>query len=134
MRLVKEYQLCPKLCFLQKVAGGCTGLADAECPGACKGEEPSVEYNRRVEFAVAYIRSSLPSYLLLDEGRLPGEQGVILMEAGDLKGMGYIPLGADLADPELLKEHIEPYPSNDYLKNIVQSYALKHPDKVIALI
>ena len=132
--LVKEYQLCPKLCFIQRNTEVCVGITESHCRGACCGTESHGDYNERVQLALSRLKSALPSYILLDEGRLPNEQSVILMEQGHLRAMGYIPADHPVSDIGSLKQHLEPYPSNDYIRNTVHSYALKNPHKVMALV
>ncbi len=129
--LMKEYKLCPKLCFIQRNNEPCNGILHDHCLGACNGEEEHYHYNERVKNALSGLRSALPSFAYFDEGRTEEEASVVLMESGELKGMGYVPKGFDVSDPDW-KTHLQPYPSNDYIRNLVQSFADRYPEKVRA--
>ncbi|MDB5014070.1 MAG: polymerase epsilon subunit, partial [Daejeonella sp.] len=58
-QLITTFNLCPKLCFIQKGNTLCTGLSEGYCLGACEEKESVASYNVRVEEAVAYLKSSL---------------------------------------------------------------------------
>ena len=40
-KLIREYNLCPKLCFIQKDNGACEGIKEEYCNGACEQTELS---------------------------------------------------------------------------------------------
>lgn len=129
--LIKKFELCPRLCMIQKGAGCCsTGDIENNCRGACTGTELPGPYNERVKEAVKNLKSALPSFLLIDSGRNEEERSVIMMEEGRLRGMGYISKDMSPSDPESLKPFLELYPSNDYIRNIILGYASKFPERV----
>ncbi|WP_285008484.1 exonuclease domain-containing protein [Pedobacter faecalis] len=131
--LIKSHLLCEKLCCIQRVAAACTAHAQGNCTGACIGKESAAAYNVRVKYAIEELRSMLPSFALIDTGRHDDEQSCLLVEQGRFYGMGYISHHADIAEPEALKSVLSPYPSNDYILNLIVSYAAQHPHKKIAL-
>ncbi|WP_207425598.1 exonuclease domain-containing protein [Pedobacter sp. SYSU D00535] len=133
VQLMKTHQLCPKLCFVQKNNDACIGLAEAHCFGACEGREDPATYNLRTAAALQYLKSSLPSLLIQDDGQHPGEQSVVLMEEGKLTGMGCVPIDFSLHNITELKNYLRPYPSNDYIRNIILSHASRYPHKVTVL-
>ena len=133
-RLISDFGLCPKLCFVQRNNDPCSGLADHTCNGACIQKEDPGQYNNRVHKAVDHLRCSLPNFLLLDKGRTLNERSCILMEQGKFYGMGYISGDNNLDNIDCLKQQLTPYPSNDYIKNLVQNYALRFPEKAIPFI
>lgn len=49
--IMKTFQLCPKLCGLEKAKGACFSYQLGKCRGACIGEELPQEYNARVDVA-----------------------------------------------------------------------------------
>lgn len=129
-KLIHQFELCPHLCFVSR-KGICPELAeDAACRGACRGTEPSSDYNLRAKGAISEIKVMLPSFLLVDNGRTDGEKGVIRMNAGHLHGMGYVSSDMDLSDADAVAPFLELYPSNDYIRNIIMDYAAKHPERV----
>ncbi|MEO6513320.1 MAG: exonuclease domain-containing protein, partial [Candidatus Saccharimonadales bacterium] len=49
--LLKTYELCPKLCGLEKGSGACFLSQLGKCRGACAGKEPAESYNERLHTA-----------------------------------------------------------------------------------
>jgi DNA polymerase-3 subunit epsilon len=131
-QLLEEFELCPKLCFIQTNQDDCIGIDGRACKGACNGSESRALYNIRVQQAVAKLKQNLPTFALLDNGRTGEEQSVILMEGGKLQGMGYIMKSHSIGGFADLKNVVQPYPSNDYIRNLVQSYAEKYPERIMS--
>jgi len=128
-RLVREWSLCPKLCFIQTDHDLCEGRRENTCQGACEQLEPPEKYNERVTAAITALINGLPSFTLMDEGRHEEEKSCILIEQGRLYGMGYIPLDIQLSDPAELKNYLTPYPENDYMRGLIYQYAEQWPSK-----
>lgn len=129
--LVKEYRLCPKLCFLQQSEVECAGMEEGYCKGGCCGKERAATYNKRVAKALTYLESHLPSFAILDESNKPGERSCILMEKGRFYGMGYIPETLLEASPEEWKPLLTVYPENEYIRGLILSFVEKEPEKRI---
>ena len=129
-KLIKDYQLCPKLCFLQKDDGECEGLGDGYCKGACQQKESPPNYNKRVQKAAASLLAQ-PSFAIIDKGINGDDQSCILVEEGKFYGMGYIPGGFELTDTPTLKETLTIYKENSFIRNLVNGYAARFPEKVI---
>ncbi len=142
-KLVREFRLCPKLCFIQRDNDTCIGLstqephlpgsADMHCDGACEQRESPQSYNERVEAAITALVKSLPSFTLVDEGRHPEEKSYILVEQGCLYGMGYLPADTAVYDVSELKSYLTRYPENDYMRGLIYQHAEKWPGKKINL-
>ncbi|RZK38425.1 MAG: DNA polymerase III subunit epsilon [Pedobacter sp.] len=132
-KLASEYSLCEKLCFIQKSTKACTGVDNETCLGACTGHENSNDYNKRANQAIEQLKNLLPSFALLDEGRTQEEKSCLWIEKGMFYGMGYISEHIDINDVASVKEILEPYPSNDYVMNMILSYRSQYPHKVISL-
>lgn len=128
--LITEFDLCPKLCFIQRNSEPCTAIGEHKCKGACEQDESTAIYNDRVWRALDNLKSVLPGFLLIDEGRHHEERSCILMEYGQFYGMGYIP--GDIIDEDIsvLKSRLTPYPANDYIRNLILNYASRYPNKV----
>lgn len=56
LTIVKTFDLCPKLCGLEKTKGACFSYQLGRCKGACIGKEDSQTYNRRVLLAFEHKR------------------------------------------------------------------------------
>ncbi len=130
-KLIREFRLCPKLCYIQKDNDTCAGVLDQTCDGACERQEPPESYNQRVETAIAALLQRLPSFTLLDRGRHAEEKSCILIEKGRLYGMGYLPVDTAIYDPDELKNYLTPYPENDYMRGLVYSHAERWPAKKV---
>lgn len=131
--MISAHNLCEKLCFIQKNRSSCTAYELKNCNGACLGLETHEIYNKRVELAIAHLKSALPSFALIDSGRNEEEQSCLWIEKGQFYGMGYISFHTDVTDAENLKSCLVPYPSNDYILNLILGYAEVHQHKKIEL-
>jgi DNA polymerase-3 subunit epsilon len=132
-KLIRQWRLCPRLCFVQTGEDRCEGLKDDSCYGACEKKETPAAYNRRVDEAITALIESLPSFTLLDEGRHPDEKSCILIEQGRFYGMGYFPVDSNIPDPAELKNYLTRYPENDYMRGLVYQHAEQWPAKKINL-
>jgi DNA polymerase-3 subunit epsilon len=128
-KLIEAFGLCPKLCFIQTNTAACTGAASSQC--ACEGVESVEDYNKKVNNAIDQLKLALPTYAIRDEGRTGDEHSCILVEKGQFYGMGYISHYFDANNVQQLKNYLTPYPGNDYIKNIVSSYATRYPDRMV---
>lgn len=131
--LIKDHFLCEKLCYIQKNRIACTAHEEGKCSGACVGKESAPAYNVRVKYAIEQLKSMLPTFAIIDEGRTEDEQSCILVEQGKLYGMGYISHFSDVNEPGLLKSAVVPYPSNDYIMHLIMAHTAAHPQKKIAI-
>lgn len=128
-KLVRDYQLCPRLCFIQTGDAPCEGISAQTCHGACEQQEDAAAYNKRVEQAIESLKD-LPSYAIIDNGLKAEEQSCILVWKGQFYGMGYIPSDTQLTSLEDLKELVTSYKESLFIRNLVNSYAAKFPAKV----
>ncbi|MDB5223259.1 MAG: polymerase subunit epsilon [Chitinophagaceae bacterium] len=133
-KLSHQFQLCPKLCFLQHDNIECEGRNDGRCVGSCDKKESPEEYNRRVTECIEQLHKELPTFALVDYGLNVEEQSCILMEKGRFYGMGYLPSHVSISGIDDLKNYITPYSENDYIRGLVYQHAVKFPHKKIALI
>ena len=129
--LVTEFELCPKLCFLQSANIECQSLIVNKCKGACEQKETAKEYNKRVLKCIQHLETELPTFALLDTGLQQEEQSCILIEKGKFYGMGYLPSDIKVHQADELKDYLTPYNENDYIRGIVFKYAEKYPSKKI---
>ncbi len=128
-KLIREFQLCPKLCFVQTGLETCTGMEEQYCLGACNGDEPPALYNLRVTTAIGSLQEALPSFALQDAGRHTAENSCVLIDKGKFYGMGYLDKELAIDNLDQLKEHLTPYPENDYMRALVYHFAAKWPEK-----
>jgi len=132
-KLMQQFELCPKLCFLQSENISCYLLAEKKCKGACEQKESAENYNKRVQACINHLDNELPSFALIDFGLQHEEQSCILMEKGRFYGMGYLPADINVHTIDELKYRLTPYAENDYIRGLVYQYAAKYPGKKISL-
>jgi DNA polymerase III subunit epsilon len=125
-KLLKEYKLCPKLCFIQTNKDACQGMKEETCLGACERNEAPVDYNKRVMDAIASLTAK-PSYVVLDKGLKENEHSCIMVVKGSFFGMGYLPKNVSELTKERLAEYINPYKENSYISLMLQSYVSQNP-------
>lgn len=128
-KVIREFNLCPKLCFMQKDQVDCEGIKERFCLGACRQEELPASYNKRVLQAIESLKNQ-PSFAIIEKGLNGDDQSCILVTEGRFYGMGYIPSDLAINDHETLKELLTPYKENLYIHNLISGYAARFPGKV----
>lgn len=89
--VVRQLELCYRLCHLDASENACFHHSIKQCHGACIGQESPETYNERVEQAVKIIDRRLQgSFLLADKGRDTDEQAVVAVINGMYKGFCFI--------------------------------------------
>ena len=131
-KLIKEFNLCPRLCFLQSDHETCIGIKENYCYGACEQQESTTVYNQRIKKAVDSIQTE-PSFIIKDTGLNSDDHSCILVLNGSLYGMGYIPQDLMISDIDELKEMLTIYKENSFTKNLILGYAARCPEKVVLL-
>lgn len=131
-KLVRDHSLCPKLCFMQKDPGPCEGVHEGYCRGACDGLEDAASYNKRVKEACAILQRQ-PSFAIVDKGLNGDDQSCILVLEGKFYGMGYLPAKTTIRLTDDLKTQLTTYRENSVIRNLVNGYAARFPDKVVWL-
>lgn len=121
-KLVHQFQLNLKLCYIDK-----TPVTENDAL------EPSELYNNKVKNAIQSLNASLPTFAIVDRGIKEKERLCLLMEKGSFWGMGYLPNNLTFKKSEEIKELLEPFSDNDYIRKSVFAYALANPAKTIFL-
>ena len=132
-KLVTEFSLCPKLCFLQSANIECQFFVENKCNGACERKESVEEYNARVLDCIKSLETELPTFALMDYGLKTHEQSCILIENGRFYGMGYLSLETKISEIDDLKNCLTPYVENDYIRGMIYQYAERFPEKKVGL-
>jgi DNA polymerase III subunit epsilon len=128
-KLMKEFSLCPKLCFMQTSIDQCVGITEEHCFGACEKKETYEVYNKRVLEAIASL-TQRPSYVLLDKGLSEQEISCIMVVQGSFFGMGYLPKNITDINRKAIEEYIQPYKENSFIRNLLNSFYTNNPDNV----
>lgn len=127
-RLVKTFELCPKLCGIEKTKGKCFLRQIGKCRGACEGAEEPASYNARLDIAFADRGISEWPY---DEPMVMFERSQKDIKTGFLVDNWIIQKMVRYSPDEGYSE--EPYSQEFDLDayTIMKSYMDLHPDRII---
>ena len=89
------------------------------------------KHNRKVQKAVDFLTRQSASFAIIDAGRSAEERSCVWIEKGRFYGMGYLPSDLAISEASAVKEHVTPYASNQYMEQLVLSFAKKFPHKVL---
>lgn len=118
--LIDQFDLCAKLCFIDMSAGASLVDVKAELP---------VVYNKRVNAAINYLESQLPSFIIREDDAIGVEQSCVLIEKGKFTGMGKVSKETAFVTTEAVKKHMEILPENTFIRKLVFEYANKFPER-----
>jgi len=122
--MADEFELNHKLCFLDK-----TPFEQHDYEFL---EEPKI-YNGKIKRALEALNEKLPTFVVMDDGISEEENLCLLIERGSFWGMGYIPKKLKPTSSIQLKDYLNPYADNDYIRNNIYSFAEAYPHKKILL-
>ena len=121
-RMVDMYELCNKLCGIDKSLTSCFNHEIESCHGACIGSETPEEYNKRANEVILRNSYDNKNMVLIDKGRNVHEKSVVLVEDGIFKGIGFFDLNHQINNREILESLITPMENNRDTQHIIQSY------------
>ncbi len=119
---VEKYNLCQKLMSLDTGKTNCFNYTIKKCSGACILEEPVTTYNNKVQQLINEHSFDTKNMAIIDRGRTIDEQSVVLIENGELQGIGYFSLNHQLNTIEILRSIITNISHNKDAQHIIQSY------------
>lgn len=120
-KMVKEHELHPSLCFLDKTA-------------TVAGNFPEVvDYNLRVETALTSMQSELGTFAIFEPAAFSNKHACVLVENGKFYGMGEIPENLDFMKVDQLKRFVTQYPENEVITSMIKSFVQKFPSRVVDL-
>ncbi len=90
--MLSAYQLCPKLCGIQKTAKACFHYETGACNGACDNHETAEAYNSRAKKALESVKEHNESFIIEGAGTTSEEFSYVLVENGIFKGYNYMAL------------------------------------------
>jgi DNA polymerase III subunit epsilon len=129
-KIIREFNLCPKLCFMQTGNEKCEGIKEKYCYGACELKEEPANYNNRVQQAIISLQTQ-PSFAIIEKGLNADDRSCILVWKGKFFGMGYVPADIQITDMETLKDYLTAYKENTVIRNLINGYATRFPSKVL---
>ena len=123
-KMADQFELHKKLCYIDRAP-----ISEKDIEFL----EPASRYNGKVRQALEELELQLPTFALIDNGLLADEKLCLLIERGSFWGMGYIKTQPTPTDILSLKEMLNPYADNDFIRNAVYSFVERHPEKKLAL-
>ena len=123
-KIVAEFELHEKLCFIDKTPFESTELALLETPEV---------YNNKIKKAVEALEIKLPTFAVVDKGINETEKLCLLIERGSFWGMGYLPISMPVNCCIELKNSLVPYSDNDTIRNSIYTFVQQNPEKKIIL-
>jgi len=125
-RTQERFALCSSLLKRSASSGPCFHYHLKQCFGACRGQESALIYNERASLARDYLSTVFEQdFFILDDGRQPSEQSVILIEGGNYRGFGYVDRDQLTGDPAQLWGAVQPFEGNPETRRIIQRYLAK---------
>lgn len=123
--LAEEFEIDHRFCLYGSVAEG-------EIRPNNTADLPDVKrHNLQVKCALNSLNQTKPSFAIVDKGRTHEERSCIWVENGDFYGMGYVDSSIGFTEISELKEHVTPYRSNQYIRQLIESFAQKNPSKIL---
>jgi len=119
-KLVKEFQLHPALCFLEK---------QSFIP---KDFEPDI-YNQRVTDAVSFLQKNLGTFAIVEPQVTGNQKSCVLIENGKFYGMGLLPYDNSNYETIHLKNYMTIYPENEMIRTLVKTYVQRNNVNVVQL-
>jgi DNA polymerase III subunit epsilon len=116
--MIEEFELSEKLCFVDK-----TNLTEDDLAFL---DEPKI-YNNKVKNALHQLKENLPTFALVE--KMNKENIYLLIENGCFWGMGTAVKKPKTVED--LKEMIEPFADNDFIRNSIYDYAERNPEKKV---
>ncbi|MCB0543822.1 MAG: 3'-5' exoribonuclease [Saprospiraceae bacterium] len=121
--IVRQYELCYRLCNLDASEHACFHYGIKQCRGACVGEESPEEYNERVQDALHAMNRRLSgSFFIAESGRSHGEQAVIGVQDGHYLGYGFFDSSVEALGTEDILEALSTTFSDPDAAKIIRSY------------
>jgi len=128
-----EHNLCLRYCGLTDDDAICFNHQIKKCNGICAAQEDIEIYNKRAKAILESYIFAKPNFVIIDKGKTPGEQSVILIENGHYSGFGYFDSTVQINSPEEFKTIIKKahyYPDADIL---VRGWMKGNKPKIISI-
>jgi DNA polymerase-3 subunit epsilon len=130
---IDEKVLCLQYCSLTSEGSFCFNHQIKKCNGICAGEEEAEEYNKRAQQIIEQYSFHHSDFAIIEKGRKPEENALILIENGHYVGFGYFDSSDNFSSREeiagLVKRSLY-YPDSD---GLVQTWLRKSKRRVIDL-
>lgn len=130
--LLDEYNLCQTYCASTNGTSMCFNHQIKKCNGICVGEESVEEYNARVQKIIDKNSFNPKRFFIIDKGRNPNENALIMVLNGKYYGYGYIDKDEQITSPEQLMEYITNTTYFDDANNLLRGWIKERNIKIKA--
>ncbi len=122
---IEEKTLCLQYCSLTPDGSLCFNHQIKKCNGICAGEEEIEDYNKRAHEILNEFIFENPDFAIIDKGREPTEQSIVLIEKGQYVGFGYFNADEQYTSPEELKGMVKRATYYPDANDLVRSWLAK---------
>jgi len=125
LKLTQQFEIDHRFCHYGTIEGEASAVRDLS-------NLPDVsEHNSSIDHALDFIAESRPSFGIIDKGRSADERSCIWIEKGHFYGMGYIASDIGITEASEIKGYVTLHKSNNYIMQLITTFATKYPGKVI---
>ena len=129
-KITEDHELCEKLTHITKSHTSCFNYGIEKCHGACIGQEPQSIYNTRIQNVIDHYSYENKNLMIVDRGRDVSERSVVVIENGELKGLGFFDLNYQILNKDVMLSLITPIENNKDHQHIVQTYVRKYKKRL----
>ncbi|MBM1106183.1 GIY-YIG nuclease family protein [Aurantibacter crassamenti] len=126
----RDFNLCPKYCHLQEGVSTCSHYSIVNCEGICRGKENALDYNLKVENAIAFMQTKKENFFIKEKGRTLDEDAIILIKDGIYNGYAFIEKQSAITTINDLEHHIKLQSDTIEVQQIIYSYLNKNSNNV----
>ena len=133
--LILEFNLCLTInSSVIKKLQACNRHQMGFCHGACVKNESMESYNQRfIEMIEKVNKYFTKDLFIVDKGRSPEENSLILIQKGFCTAIGYLDYDTTFSTFDELKSQLEPFKGNVETNGIIRTYLKKNPRTKIVL-
>lgn len=125
LKLTQQFGIDHRFCHYGTIEGEASAVRDLS-------NLPDVSaHNTSIDQALDFIAESRPSFGIIDKGRTADERSCIWIEKGHFYGMGYIASDISITEASEIKGYVTPHKSNNYIMQLITTFAAKYPGKVV---
>ncbi|WP_116788572.1 exonuclease domain-containing protein [Flavobacterium psychrotrophum] len=125
LKLTQQFGIDHRFCHYGTIEGEASAIRDLN-------DLPEVSaHNSSIDHALDFIAESRPSFGIIDKGRTADERSCIWIEKGHFYGMGYIASDISITEASEIKGYVTPHKSNNYIMQLITTFAAKYPGKVV---
>jgi len=128
---IETFDLCESHTSLGNPNKACFGHGIKKCKGACVGDDPTKEYNKRILKIQNELAYPLSNMLIIDKGKAQGEQSFIYIKDAVFQGYGYFKLNHQIKTIDAIEKRLIPIDNNRDTQAVIRSFLRKQRYKKI---